>query len=96
MKNLISTKNRSLNRWSVRPRGESHNLFTNGRNVEPFNEKLIEFTFFHQHFQPLYDVMQKEIQDNAFVRCVNFEIIDSLENNSPKYLLIFDDSCEES
>ena len=26
---------------------------------------------------------------------VNFEFIDSLKNNGTKYLLIFDDSCEE-
>ena len=29
------------------------------------------------------------------MRGVNFEIIDSLKNNGTKYLLIFDDSCEE-
>ena len=35
--------------------------------------------------------MQKEIEN----RGVNIEFIDSLENNGTKYLLIFDDSCEE-
>ena len=39
--------------------------------------------------------MQKEIKNLQFVQGVNFEIIDSLKNNSTKYLLIFDDSCEE-
>ena len=29
-----------------------------------------------------------------FVQCVNSEFIDSLKNNGTKYLLIFDDSCE--
>ena len=29
------------------------------------------------------------------VKGVNFELIDSLKNNGTKYLLIFDDSCEE-
>ena len=39
--------------------------------------------------------MQKEIENLEFVRGVNFEFIDSLKNNGIKYLLIFDDSCEE-
>ena len=50
---------------------------------------------FIQHSQPLYDVMQKEIENFEFVRGVNFEFIDSLKNNSTKYLLFFDDSWEE-
>ena len=51
--------------------------------------------FFYQHSQPLYDVMQKEIENLEFVRAVSFEFIDSLKNNGTKYLLIFDDSCEK-
>ena len=39
--------------------------------------------------------MQKEIENLEFVCGVNFEIIDLLKNNGTKYLLIFDDSCEE-
>ena len=39
--------------------------------------------------------MQKEIGNLEFVRGVNFEFIDSLKNNGTKYLLIFDESCEE-
>ena len=39
--------------------------------------------------------MQKQIDNLEFVQEVNFEFIDSLENNGTKYLLIFDDSCEE-
>ena len=39
--------------------------------------------------------MQKEIENLEVVRGVNFEFIDSLKNNGTKYLLIFDDSCEE-
>ena len=39
--------------------------------------------------------MQKEIESLEFVRGVNFEFNDSLKNNGTKYLLIFDDSCEE-
>ena len=39
--------------------------------------------------------MQKEIQNLEFVGGVNFEFIDSLKNNGAKYLLTFDNSCEE-
>ena len=39
--------------------------------------------------------MQKVIENLEFVCGVNFEIICSLKNNGTKYLLIFDDSCEE-
>ena len=39
--------------------------------------------------------MQKEIENLEFVEGVNFEIMDSLNNNGTKYLLKFDDSCEE-
>ena len=39
--------------------------------------------------------MQKKIENLEFVQGVNFEFIDSLKNNCTKYLLIFDDSCEE-
>ena len=40
--------------------------------------------------------MQKEIKNLEFVQGVNFEFFDSLKNNGTKYLLIFDDSCEEN
>ena len=51
--------------------------------------------FFYQHSQPLYDAMQKEIKNQEFVQGVSFEFIDSLKSNGTKYLLMFDDSCEE-
>ena len=39
--------------------------------------------------------MQNEIEILDFVQGVNFEFIDAFKNNGTKYLLIFDDSCEE-
>ena len=39
--------------------------------------------------------MQMEIENLEFVQGVNIEFIDSLKNNGTKYLLIFDESCEE-
>ena len=60
--------------------------------IQPKFDKIY---FFYQHSQPLYDVMQKQIENLEFVLGVNFEIIDSLKNNGTKYLLVFDNSCEE-
>ena len=39
--------------------------------------------------------MQKKVENLKFVQGVNFDFIDSLENNGTKYLLICDDSCQE-
>ena len=39
--------------------------------------------------------MQKEIEKLQFVQSLNFEFIDSLKNNGTKYLVIFDNLCEE-
>ena len=63
--------------------------------MEDFNQSSTKFTFFYQHSQPLYNVLQKEIENLEFVRGVNFEFIDSLKNKGTKYLLIFDNSCGE-
>ena len=60
-----------------------------------FQPKFDKIYFYYQHSQTLYDVMQKEIENLEFAQGVNFEFIDSLKNNGTKYLLIFDDSCEE-
>ena len=39
--------------------------------------------------------MSKNIKNIHFIQGVDFEFIQSLPNNGTKYLLIFDDSCEE-
>ena len=39
--------------------------------------------------------MQKETKNVEFVPGVNFEFIDSLENNGEKYMLFSENSCEE-
>ena len=56
--------------------------------------KIWQSFLFSQDYQPFYDVMQKGIENLEFVPGVNFEIIDSLKNNSTKYMLIFDNPCE--
>ena len=60
--------------------------------MNPFNQNL---TIFFQHCQPFCDVMQKKIEKLEFAQGVNFESIDSLENNGTKYLLTFDNSRRE-
>ena len=95
MKNLISTKKRVvISLVGPSETGKSQLIFNWLKNgtFQPKSDKIF---FFHQNYQPLYDVMQKEIENLEFVRGVNFEIIDSLKNNGTKYLLIFDNSCEE-
>ena len=64
---------------------------TNG-SIQPKFDKIY---FLYQYYQSLYDLMQKEIDCIEFIKGMNFELIDSLKNNGTKYLLIFDDSCEE-
>ena len=70
-------------------------LIYNWLKIGTFQPTFDKIYFFHQHSQPLCDVMQKEIENLEFVQGVNFEFISSLKNNGTKYLLIFDDSCEE-
>ena len=60
--------------------------------VQPKFDKIY---FFYQHSQPLYDVVQKEIEFLEFAQGVIFEFIDSLKKNVTKYLLTFDNSCEQ-
>ena len=74
--------------------GKSQFIY-NWLKIGTFQTKFDKIYVFYQHSQRLYDVMQKEIENLEFVLGVNFEFIDSLKNNGTKYLLIFDDSCEE-
>ena len=60
-----------------------------------FQPKFAKIYFVYKHPQPLYDVMQKEIDNLQFFQGVLFEFINSLKNNGTKYLLFFDDSCAE-
>ena len=95
MNKLISTKNRvfiSLVRPSETRKSQPIYNWLKIGTVQPKFDKIY---CFYQHSQPLYGVMQKEIESLEFVHGVNFEFIDSLKNSGTKYLLIFDDSCEE-
>ena len=77
------------------PQAGKSQLIYNWLKIGTIQPKFDKIYFFSQHSQPLYDVMQKKIENLEFVRAVNFEFIDSLKNSGTKYLLIFDDSCEE-
>ena len=57
-----------------------------------FNQSLAK-NFFNQHYQPLYGQIQRK--NLKFNQGVDFELIENLPNNGTKYLLKFDDSCEE-
>ena len=95
MKKLISTKNRVFISLVGPSETGKTQLFYNWLKNETFQPKSDKIYFFYQHCQPLYDVMRKEFENLEFVQGVNFEFIDSIKNNGTKYLLIFDDSCEE-
>ena len=95
MKKLLSTKNRVfISLVGPSETGKSQPIY-NWLKIRKIQPKFDKTYFFYQHSQPLYDVMQKEIENLEFVQGVNFEFIDSLKNNGAKYLLIFDDSSEE-
>ena len=92
---LISTKNRVFVSFVGPSETGKPQPIYNRLKIGTFQPKFDNVYIFYQQSQPFYDVMQKEIENLEFVRGVTFEFIDSLKNNDTKYLLIFDDSCEE-
>ena len=95
MNKLISTKNWVFISMVGRSETGKSQLTYNWLKNGTFQPKFDKIYFFNRHCQPLYNVMQKEIKYLELVQGVNFKIFDSLKNNGTKYLLIFDDSCEE-
>ena len=95
MNKLISTKNRVFILLVGPSETGKSQLIYSWLKIGTFQPKIDKIYFFYQNSQPLYDVMQKEIENLGFVQGVNFEFIDSLKNNGTGYLLMFDDSCEE-
>ena len=95
MKKLTSTKNRVFISLVGPSETGKTQLIYNWLKIGTFQPNFDKIYLFYQHSEPLYDVMQKENKNLEFVLGVNFEIIQSLENNGTKYLLMFDDSCEE-
>ena len=95
MNKLISTKNRVfLSLVGPAETGKSQ-LIYNWLQNGTFEPKFDKIHCFYQYSQTLYDVMQKEVENLEFVQGVHFEFIDSSNNNGTKYLLLFDDSCDD-
>ena len=96
MNKLISTKNWVFNSLIGPSETEKSQLNYNWLKIRTFQPMFDKIYFFHHLSQPLYDVMRKEIENLEFVWGVNFEYNNnSTKNNGTKYLLFFDDSCEE-
>ena len=95
MNKVISTKNRVFISLVGPSETGKLQLIYNWLKIGTFQPKFDKIYFFYQHSQPLYDVMQKEIENLEFLQGVNFEFIDSFKNDVTNYLLIFDDSFEE-
>ena len=84
MNQLISTKNRALFSLVGPSETRKSQLIYNWLKIGIFQSKFDKIYFFYHHSQPLYDVMQKKIENLEFVQGVTFEIIDSLKNSGPK------------
>ena len=95
MNKLISTKNRVFFSLVGHSGTIKLQLIYNWLKIGTIQPMFDKIYFFYQHSQLLYDVMQKDIENLDFVQRVNVEFVDSLKNNSTKYLLILYDSCEE-
>ena len=75
MNKLVSTKIRVFISLVVPSEtGKSH-LFYNWLKIGTFQPQFDKTYFSYQHSQPLYDVMQKEIENIEFVRGVNVELM---------------------
>ena len=84
MNKLISTKNRVfISLVGPSETGKSQFIY-NWLKIGTLQPNFDKVYFPYQHSQPLYDVMQKEIENLEFVQGVNFEFIDSLKNNGTK------------
>ena len=74
--------------------GKSHLIeqFFVHKIFEPIFDKVY---FFYQHYQRGLNDRLPKLVNVEFIAGVNYELIDSLPNDGTKYLLIFDDSCDE-
>ena len=93
MNKFISTKNRVFTSLVGASETGKAQLIYNWLKFGRSQPKFDKIYFSYQHSQPLYDVMQNEIENLEFMQRANSEFIDLLKNNGTKYLLIFDNSC---
>ena len=96
MNNIISTKKKRIFISLVGPNGcgRSH-LIHKWLRIGIFQPEFDKIYYFYQHYQSLYGLMSKDVENFEFIEGVDFEFIQNHPNNGTKYLLIFDDSCEE-
>ena len=78
MNKLFSTRNRSFNSLVGPSETAKSELIYNWLKIGTFQPKFDKTYFFYQHSQPLYVVMQKEIENLEFGQGINFEFIDLL------------------
>ena len=78
MNKLISAQNRVFIPLVGPSETRKSQLIYSWLKVETFQPKFDKTYFFYQHSQPLYDVMQKEIENLEFVQAVSFKFFDSL------------------
>ena len=95
MNKIISTKERVfISLVGSSGSGKSHLIY----DWLVFGTSQPEFDkiyYFYHYYKSFYGLMSKNIKNIEFVQGVDFELILNLPNNGTKYLLIFDDSCEE-
>ena len=68
MNMLISTKNRAFFSLVGPSETGKSQLIYNWLKIGTFQPKFNKISFFYQHSQPLYDVMQKEIKNLEFLQ----------------------------
>ena len=95
MNKIISTKERIfISLVGPSGSGKSH-VIHEWLTIGTFQPEFDKIYYFYQHYQSLYGLMSKDVKNIEFIEGVDFEFIQNLPNNGTKYLLIFDDSCEE-
>ena len=95
MNKLISTKNRVCITLAGPSVTGKLQLLYKWLKIGTFRAKLDKTYFFLSTLSASLRCYAKRNRKSRVLRGVNFEFIDSLTNNGTKYLLIFDDSCEE-
>ena len=95
MNKIISTKKRIYFSF-VGPSGsgKSHPIHE-WLTIRTFQLEFDKIYYFYQHYQSHYGLMSKDVKNIEFIEGVDFVFIQNLPNNETKYLLIFDDTCEE-
>ena len=97
MNKLIYTKNRFfISLVGFCGMGESQPIHK-WLKVETFSPKFAKIYFYYQASRPIYDVMQKDLENLEFIRGVIFQYIDSVKTTVQFTCdsLTTHDSCEE-